>query len=97
MSEQPSNEQFKFPILNDITRIREAIESTKEKTGKCFYEIEKNNQIYFNYRYYNEKTFPNPKKSKNEKEKENFLILRELRGKFFFESFVISCKRFGIW
>eukprot|EP01080_Neovahlkampfia_damariscottae_P001622 gene1622-12747_t len=78
-----NEEEFSFPILNDISRIREAIEETKEKIGKCFYEIEKNNQYYFNYRFYSEKTFPNPKKAKNKKEKENFQILRELRGLVF--------------
>jgi hypothetical protein len=76
-------DESKFPILTDVTRVREALEATKDKVGKAFYEISKNNQIYFNYRYFNEKTFPNPKKAKNEKERENYKILRELRGLVF--------------
>ena len=69
-----------FPVLEDISQIRKAIEETKNQVGKSFYEKTKNGQVIFNYRFFTSKTFPNPKKAKDEKEEENLKLLRECRG-----------------
>eukprot|EP01080_Neovahlkampfia_damariscottae_P012359 gene12359-6027_t len=72
--------QGQFPILENISQVRKAIEDTKEIVGKSFYERTKNNHVIFNYRFFTSKTFPNPKKAKNKKEEENLKLIRECRG-----------------
>jgi RNA ligase len=79
-TQKPKMTKTNFPFIESISQIREAIESTKEKVGKSFYESDKGNHIIFNYRFFTKSTFPNPKTTQKEKEKEYYKLLRECRG-----------------
>lgn len=70
----------KFPKLENIQQVREAIEKTKNKVGKAFFETEKDGLVYFSYRFFTKTTFPDPKKAKSLEEENYYKILRECRG-----------------
>ena len=78
-------ETLKFPILNDYIIIQDLILKYQKTKKKEFYSrITKDEKfIIFNYRFFNNDTFPNPFDKDNKDRINELLMLRECRGVVF--------------